>query len=127
MTTGETIRRIRISIGMTQADLGALLHFTQPAISQLEHDGPASYDLRVLRRVAIALQVPLAILAAESDEEASTSSSSDTKALEELNKASGDEYVEQSKKLKDETAIEGPPPPKDNKPAGGGDDGETIG
>lgn len=70
MTTGETIRRIRISIGMTQADLGALLHFTQPAISQLEHDGPASYDLRVLRRVAIALQVPLAILAAGSDEEA---------------------------------------------------------
>ena len=64
---------------------------------------------------------------AESDEEASTSSSSDTKALEDLNKASGDEYVEQSKKLKDETAIEGPPPPKDNKPAGGGDDGETIG
>ncbi len=70
MTTGETIRRIRQSIGMTQADLGALLHFTQPAISQLEHDGPASYDLRVLRRVAIALQVPLALLAAESDEEA---------------------------------------------------------
>ncbi|MBH0779943.1 helix-turn-helix domain-containing protein [Nocardia bovistercoris] len=70
MTTGETIRRIRRSIGMTQAELGALLHFTQPAISQLEHDGPASYDLRVLRRVAKALQVPLTVLVAESDEEA---------------------------------------------------------
>ncbi len=70
MTTGETIRRIRKSIGMTQAELGALLHFTQPAVSQLEHDGPAVYDLRVLRRVAKALQVPLTILVAESDEEA---------------------------------------------------------
>ncbi len=70
MTTGETIRRIRKSIGMTQAELGAILHFTQPAISQLEHDGPAVYDLRVLRRVAKALQVPLGILVVESDEEA---------------------------------------------------------
>ncbi|MEV2226276.1 helix-turn-helix transcriptional regulator [Nocardia vinacea] len=70
MTTGETIRRIRKSIGMTQAELGTLLHFTQPAVSQLEHDGPAVYDVRVLRRVAKALQVPLAILVVESDEEA---------------------------------------------------------
>ncbi|NKY29555.1 helix-turn-helix domain-containing protein [Nocardia gamkensis] len=70
MTTGETIRRIRKSAGMTQAELGALIHFTQPAISQLEHDGPAVYDVRVLRRVARALQVPLAILAVDSDEEA---------------------------------------------------------
>lgn len=70
VTTGETIRRIRRSIGMTQAELGAHLHLTQPAVSQLEHDGPASHDLRVLRRVARALQVPLAILVAESDEEA---------------------------------------------------------
>lgn len=70
MTTGETIRRIRKSIGMTQAELGALLHFTQPAVSQLEHDGPAVYDVRVLRRVAKALQVPLAILVVQSDEEA---------------------------------------------------------
>lgn len=70
MTTGETIRRIRKSIGMTQAEFGALLHFTQPAVSQMEHDGPASYDLRVLRRVARALQVPLALLVAESDREA---------------------------------------------------------
>ncbi|MGK8487844.1 helix-turn-helix domain-containing protein [Nocardia asiatica] len=70
MTTGETIRRIRKSAGMTQAELGALIHFTQPAISQLEHDGPAVYDVRVLRRVARALQVPMAILAVQSDEEA---------------------------------------------------------
>lgn len=39
MTTGETIRRIRKSAGMTQAELGALIHFTQPAVSNLEHDG----------------------------------------------------------------------------------------
>ncbi|WP_174185343.1 helix-turn-helix domain-containing protein [Nocardia barduliensis] len=70
MTTGETIRRIRKSAGMTQAELGALIHFTQPAISQLEHDGPAVYDVRVLRRVAKALQVPMTILAVQSDEEA---------------------------------------------------------
>ncbi|MEV0707383.1 helix-turn-helix domain-containing protein [Nocardia aurea] len=70
MTTGETIRRIRKSVGMTQGELGALIYFTQPAVSQLEHDGPAVYDVRVLRRVARALQVPLAILMVESDEEA---------------------------------------------------------
>jgi len=73
ITTGETIRWIRKSLGMTQAELGALLHFTQPAISQLEHDGPAIHDVRVLRRVAKALQVPLSILAVESDEAADVS------------------------------------------------------
>ncbi|MFF2554592.1 helix-turn-helix domain-containing protein [Nocardia sp. NPDC058058] len=72
MTTGAAIRRIRVSNGMTQAELGALIHFTQPAISQLEHDGPAAYDVRVLRRVAKALQVPLSMLVVESDEEADT-------------------------------------------------------
>ncbi|RDI55458.1 hypothetical protein DFR68_101291 [Nocardia mexicana] len=55
---------------MTQAELGALLHLTQPAVSQLEHDGPAVYDVRVLRRVAKALRVPIAVLVVESDEEA---------------------------------------------------------
>ncbi|MGN2635062.1 helix-turn-helix domain-containing protein [Nocardia takedensis] len=70
MTTGEVIRRIRKSIGMTQAELGELINFSQPAVSGLERGGPASYDLRVLRLVARALQVPLAILVVESDEEA---------------------------------------------------------
>ncbi|WP_433194012.1 helix-turn-helix domain-containing protein [Nocardia sp. CA-107356] len=70
MTTGEVIRRIRKSIGMTQAELGELLNFSQPAISGLERGGPASHDVRVLRLVARALQVPLAILVVESDEEA---------------------------------------------------------
>ncbi|MEC3917702.1 helix-turn-helix domain-containing protein [Nocardia sp. CDC160] len=67
-TTGTTIRRIRLSNGMTQAELGALIHFTQPGVSQLEHDGPAVHDLRVLRRVAKALQVPLSMLVAEDEE-----------------------------------------------------------
>ncbi|WP_280381678.1 helix-turn-helix domain-containing protein [Nocardia wallacei] len=70
MTTGEVIRRIRKSIGMTQGELGELINFSQPAVSGLERGGPASYDLRVLRLVARALQVPLAILVVESDEEA---------------------------------------------------------
>ncbi|WP_198037030.1 helix-turn-helix domain-containing protein [Nocardia sp. BMG51109] len=70
MTTGEVIRRIRKSLGMTQSELGAVLGYTQPAISQLEHDGAAVHDVRVLRRVAKALQVPLAILVVESNEEA---------------------------------------------------------
>lgn len=70
MTTGQVIRRIRKSIGMTQTELGALINFSQPAVSSLERGGPASYDLRVLRLVARALQVPLAILVVESDEEA---------------------------------------------------------
>ncbi|WP_405137658.1 helix-turn-helix domain-containing protein [Nocardia sp. NBC_01388] len=68
LTTGGTIRRMRKAIGMTQAELGTLIHFTQPAVSQLEHDGPAVYDVRVLRRVARALQVPLATLLTEPDD-----------------------------------------------------------
>jgi DNA-binding XRE family transcriptional regulator len=70
MTTGEVIRRIRKSIGMTQTELGALINFSQPAVSGLERGGPASHDVRVLRLVARALQVPLAILVVESDQEA---------------------------------------------------------
>lgn len=70
MTTGEVIRRIRKSLGMTQAELGALINFSQPAVSGLERGGPASHDVRVLRLVARALQVPLAILVVESDQEA---------------------------------------------------------
>ncbi|WP_198036938.1 helix-turn-helix domain-containing protein [Nocardia sp. BMG51109] len=70
MTTGEVIRRVRKSLGMTQAELGAILGYTQPVISQLEHDSAAVHDVRVLRRVAKALRVPLAILVVESDEEA---------------------------------------------------------
>jgi hypothetical protein len=70
ITTGEVIRRIRKSSGMTQRELGALLGYTQPAISQLEHNGPAVHDVRVLRRVARALQIPLAILVVESNQEA---------------------------------------------------------
>lgn len=70
MTTGEVIRRIRKSVGMTQAELGALINFSQPAVSGLERGGPASHDVRVLRLVARALGVPLAILVVESDREA---------------------------------------------------------
>ncbi|MFF0491104.1 helix-turn-helix domain-containing protein [Nocardia sp. NPDC004068] len=70
MTTGEVIRRIRKSLGMTQTELGAILGYTQPVISQLEHDGGAINDVRVLRRIAKALGVPLAILVVESNEEA---------------------------------------------------------
>ncbi|MBH0779396.1 helix-turn-helix transcriptional regulator [Nocardia sp. NEAU-351] len=55
---------------MTQTELGAILGYTQPAISQLENGSAAVHDVRVLRRVAKALQVPLAILVVESDEEA---------------------------------------------------------
>ncbi|WP_281180063.1 helix-turn-helix domain-containing protein [Nocardia amamiensis] len=70
MTTGEVIRRVRKSLGMTQAELGALINFSQPAVSGLERGGPASHDVRVLRLVARALGVPLAILVVESDQEA---------------------------------------------------------
>ncbi|MEV6323834.1 helix-turn-helix transcriptional regulator [Nocardia sp. NPDC051787] len=70
MTTGEVIRRIRKSLGMTQTELGALINFSQPAVSGLERGGPASHDVRVLRLVARALGVPLAILVVESDQEA---------------------------------------------------------
>ncbi|MEV0357676.1 helix-turn-helix transcriptional regulator [Nocardia sp. NPDC050697] len=68
--TGEVIRRVRRSLGMTQTELGAILGYTQPAISQLERGGAGVHDVRVLRRVARALHVPLSILVVESDEEA---------------------------------------------------------
>jgi transcriptional regulator with XRE-family HTH domain len=55
LTTGEVIRRLRSSSGMTQRELGALIRMTQPAVSQLERNGPASDNIRVLRRVAKAL------------------------------------------------------------------------
>ena len=40
--------------------------------------------------------------------------------LKNLDEATGDAYVEKSKKLPDDTAVEGKPPPKDNKAPGGG-------
>lgn len=70
MTTGEVIRRIRKSLGMTQTEFGQLINFSQPAVSLLENGGPASHDIRILRLVARALGVPLAILVVDSDEEA---------------------------------------------------------
>jgi hypothetical protein len=44
----------------------------------------------------------------------------DSGALQDLNNASGDAYVEKSKKLPDDSATAGAPPPKDNKAPGGG-------
>ena len=70
MTTGEVIRRIRNSYGMTQRELGTLMGYAQPVISQLENNAPCVHDVRMLRRVARALHVPIAILVVESDEEA---------------------------------------------------------
>jgi hypothetical protein len=44
----------------------------------------------------------------------------DSGALQDLNNATGDAYVEKSKKLPDDSATSGAPPPKDNKAPGGG-------
>lgn len=70
MSTGEAIRRIRKSYGMTQRELATLMGYTQPVVSQLENNAPCVHDVRMLRRVARALRVPLAILVVDSDEEA---------------------------------------------------------
>ncbi|WP_040796806.1 helix-turn-helix domain-containing protein [Nocardia higoensis] len=70
MSTGEVIRRIRKSYGMTQRELATLMGYTQPVVSQLENNAPCVHDVRMLRRVARALRVPLAILVVDSDEEA---------------------------------------------------------
>nr|WP_280426366.1 helix-turn-helix domain-containing protein [Nocardia carnea] len=70
MTTGEFIRQARQSIGMTQSELAAAARLSQPAVSSLERGGPATHNVRIMRRVARALQVPLALLVVESDEEA---------------------------------------------------------
>ncbi|MGK2939332.1 MAG: SPOR domain-containing protein [Solirubrobacteraceae bacterium] len=66
--------------------------------------------------------------AGSSDTDADGTAKADTEDLKELNNASGDEFVDKSKKLKDETAIEGEPPPTDDKKPGGdtGGDAETI-
>ncbi|WP_280502969.1 helix-turn-helix domain-containing protein, partial [Nocardia farcinica] len=70
MSTGEVIRRIRKSYGMTQRELATLMGYTQPVVSQLENNAPCVHDVRMLRRAARALRVPLAILVVDSDEEA---------------------------------------------------------
>ncbi|MBJ7331860.1 MAG: zinc ribbon domain-containing protein [Solirubrobacteraceae bacterium] len=64
------------------------------------------------------------------DAAAGSTDKPDEASPEELNKlenSSGDDYVKQSKKLKDTTVTPGEAPPVDDKPAGGGDEGETIG
>jgi hypothetical protein len=50
----------------------------------------------------------------------------DSKAINDLNNASGDDYSKKSAKLPDDIVTPGTPPPKDNKPAGGGSDVETF-
>src|SRR5690606_12607379 len=62
--------RIRKSYGMTQRELATLMGYTQPVVSQLENNAPCVHDVRMLRRAARALRVPLAILVVDSDEEA---------------------------------------------------------
>jgi SPOR domain len=49
-----------------------------------------------------------------------------SKDLQQLDTLSGDAYVEKSKKLSDDTAVQGKPPPKDNKAPGGGSGGIDI-
>ena len=50
----------------------------------------------------------------------------DSGALQDLNNATGDAYVEKSKKLPDDSATAGAPPPKDDKAPGGGSQAEEI-
>src|SRR5690606_1418425 len=69
MSTGEVIRRMRKSYGMTQRELATLMGYTQPVVSQLENNAPCVHDVRMLRRAARALRGPLAMLV-DSDEEA---------------------------------------------------------
>lgn len=67
--------------------------------------------------------------AAQEDDAAADTGAADTASEEDLaalEDASGEKYVEQSKKLKDETATEGAPPKPDNKAPGAGDEGDVI-
>jgi hypothetical protein len=49
-----------------------------------------------------------------------------SKAIDDLQNASGDDYSKKSAKLPDDIVTPGTPPPKDDKPAGGGSDVETF-
>jgi hypothetical protein len=57
-----------------------------------------------------------------SDTGAGSSGTVDDSTLNSLEGSSGEDYVNQSKKLPDDTALPGKPPPKDNKAPGGGTD-----
>lgn len=56
--TGEVIRIARQAAGLTQAQLGDLIHLSKSAAGRLEHGSAAATDITVLRKVAAVLGIP---------------------------------------------------------------------
>lgn len=56
MTFGQRIKRQREKIGLTQQQLADTLEMKQEALSRLERDGVPNPGVKVLKRLAIALQ-----------------------------------------------------------------------
>jgi len=55
---GQVIRLARVAAGLHQADLGAMVGYSQPRISCIERGENGGLDLRTLRRFAEALGIP---------------------------------------------------------------------
>ena len=58
MTSGEKIAVIRKKRGLTQSQLGLMVHETQRTVSNIE-TGEVTIDIERLKRYAIALQVDI--------------------------------------------------------------------
>lgn len=61
MTTSEKIRTIRKEKGLTQKELGQILGVTQATVGQYE-SGPNPPKIETLKKIAMALEVPLVAL-----------------------------------------------------------------
>jgi hypothetical protein len=93
----------------------------QDALKDLKADFPDARVVRVAREVTAARSAPAPQTGGgASGGEAPAAEEVRRDELQELENLSGDDYVKKSKKLADETKIEGAPPPKDNKAPGGG-------
>lgn len=60
---GERIRRERERAGLSQRDLAARAHLSQPTLTRIENGARASVTLAELDRLAVALDVPVRLLA----------------------------------------------------------------
>jgi SPOR domain len=92
----------------------------QDALKDLKADFPDARVVQISREARTARNAPAPQTGGSSGGEAPAAGQVQRDELQELENLSGEDYVKRSKKLADETKIEGTPPPKDNKAPGGG-------
>jgi SPOR domain len=92
----------------------------QDALKDLKADFPDARVVEVAREVRATRNAAGPKTGGAGGGEAPAAEQVQREDLQELENLSGDDYVKRSKKLADETKVEGTPPPKDNKAPGGG-------